>query len=76
MIESPDDVFIPVAHQPIKHPIPGLSRKRTMLSDGLGIGQHTLAETIERQLAQFLELLPVAFDDGHEHYPCEGSLTK
>jgi hypothetical protein len=30
-----------------------------------------LAETIERNLAQFLELLPVAFEDGHEHYPGE-----
>jgi hypothetical protein len=25
---------------------------------------------------QFLELFPVAFDDGHEHYPGEGSLTE
>jgi hypothetical protein len=35
-----------------------------------------LAETIERNLAQFLELLPVAFEDGHEHHPYGGSLTK
>ena len=50
----------------MKHYIPGLRRKRVMPGDGVGISQYTLAETIERNLAQFLEFLPVAFEDRHE----------
>jgi hypothetical protein len=32
------------------------------LADGFGVGQDTLAETIKRYLAQFLEFFPVTFE--------------
>ena len=62
MVENLGQVSVSIMDQSVEHSVPGMRRKCTMFRNRFGFGENTLAESIERNLAQFLEFLPAAFD--------------
>jgi hypothetical protein len=66
MVKGSGHVLIAIMDQAVEHSVSSVSRQSTVLGNGFCIGKNTLAKPIERNLAQFLELLPVTFEDRHD----------